>query len=251
MSEQHLLPTAYDLPLIVIVGPTASGKTAAAIEIAQRHSGEIICADSRTIYKGMDIGTAKPSLQEQMEVPHHGLDLVDPDERFTVADFKDYATKKISEIRARGNTPILVGGTGLYVDSVVFNFHFNNKADTTWRGTPTPNTIIVGIATNRTVLRGRIEERAEQLFVNGVVEEATSLGKKYGWELPSMSGNIYPLIHEYLNGAATELETKQRFMTLDWQLAKRQMTWLRPNPYIQWCTRDEVVSVVERLIVTE
>src|ERR1044071_7035484 len=99
------------LPLIVIVGPTASGKTALAIEIAEKYNGEIICADSRTIYKGMDIGTAKPTVEERTRVPHWGLDLVEPGERFTVADFKHYADKKIDDIRERGRIPFLVGGT--------------------------------------------------------------------------------------------------------------------------------------------
>ena len=85
-----------NLPLIVIAGPTASGKTSLAIKIAKQFGGEIICADSRTIYKGMDIGTAKPTAFEQDGVPHWGLDLVRPDERFSVADFKKYALDKIA-----------------------------------------------------------------------------------------------------------------------------------------------------------
>ncbi len=116
-------------PLVVIVGPTASGKTGAAIALAEKYDGEIICADSRTIYKGMDIGTAKPSLEEQARVPHWGLDLVQPGERFTAADFKRYAVEKIDEIRARGKVPFLVGGTGLYVDAVVLDYQFGPPAD--------------------------------------------------------------------------------------------------------------------------
>src|SRR5690606_10027818 len=103
-------------PLVVIVGPTASGKSATAMCVAKEFNGEIICADSRTIYRGMDIGTAKPSKQDRTEVPHWGLDLVEPGELFTAADFKYYAQQKIAEIRARGRLPIVVGGTGLYVD---------------------------------------------------------------------------------------------------------------------------------------
>ena len=93
---------AYNGPVIVIVGPTGSGKTGVAIEIAKEIGGEIISADSRAIYKGMDIGTAKPTTEEQNEVPHFGIDLVEPGERFTVADWKAYAEQKIEEIRARG-----------------------------------------------------------------------------------------------------------------------------------------------------
>lgn len=110
------------LPLIVIIGPTASGKTGYAIELAQIINGEIICADSRTVYRELDIGTAKPSAKEQAIVPHWGLDLVNPDERFTLYDFQQYAKSKITEIRNRGRIPILAGGTGLYVDSVIYNY---------------------------------------------------------------------------------------------------------------------------------
>ncbi len=131
--------------LLVIVGPTASGKTALALELAKQFDGELIAADSRTVYRGMDIGTAKPVgvhravahdygsgpmdinqlVAEQPiiveGVPHWGLDLVDPDEDFTVSDFKKYCLTKIAEITERGHLPILVGGTGLYIRSVVDN----------------------------------------------------------------------------------------------------------------------------------
>lgn len=112
------------LPLIAIVGPTASGKTSLAIRLARQYGGEIICADSRTIYKGMDIGTAKPTPHEQALVPHWGLDLVEPGQRFTVVDFQRYANRQIAAIRQRGRIPFLVGGTGLYVDAVLYKFQF-------------------------------------------------------------------------------------------------------------------------------
>ncbi|MCL2280969.1 tRNA (adenosine(37)-N6)-dimethylallyltransferase MiaA [Candidatus Saccharibacteria bacterium] len=116
-------------PLIVIVGPTASGKTNLAIKLAKKFNGEIISADSRAIYKGMNIGTAKPTPNEQKKIKHWGIDLVEPDERFTVADFQKYANAKIEEIRARGKIPFLVGGSGLYIDSVIFDYEFNNDAN--------------------------------------------------------------------------------------------------------------------------
>lgn len=116
-------------PVIVIVGQTASGKTAASIKIAQKIGGEIICADSRTVYKGMDIGTAKPTKAEQSLVPHHLLDIIEPDQMFTVADFKQLAQKSIQDIFSRQKLPILVGGSGLYIDSVLYNFQFTKQAD--------------------------------------------------------------------------------------------------------------------------
>ena len=114
-------------PLIVITGPTASGKSALALELAERYSGEIVCADSRTIYMGMDIGTAKPSAEDQARVPHHLLDVVEPNERFTAGEFQRLALAAIADIRARGKVPFLVGGTGLYIDSVVLNYTFDDS----------------------------------------------------------------------------------------------------------------------------
>lgn len=121
--------TPNNPPLIVIVGETASGKTGLAIELAQQFNGEIIAADSRTIYKGMNIGTAKPDAVEQAAVPHHLIDVVNPDQPFTVADFKRLAEAKIAEITARGKIPFLVGGTGLYIDAVIYNFSFTAPPD--------------------------------------------------------------------------------------------------------------------------
>ena len=115
-------------PLIVILGPTASGKTAVAIQLAGVLGGEIICADSRTVYRGMDIGTAKPTLSEQNGVPHWGLDLVAPDERFTLYDFQQYVYRQIDAIRARDHVPMLVGGSGLYIDSIVHSYQLTEQA---------------------------------------------------------------------------------------------------------------------------
>lgn len=111
--------------VVVIAGPTASGKTSLAVKLAKDINGEIIAADSRTIYKYLDIGTAKPSLSERENVVHHGFDLVEPgNQQFTVADYKNYADKVIVDIASRGKVPILVGGSGLYIDSVVYDFKF-------------------------------------------------------------------------------------------------------------------------------
>jgi tRNA dimethylallyltransferase len=116
-------------PLVVILGPTASGKTNLALELADRLHGEIICADSRTVYKGMDVGTAKPSTEEQTRVRHHVLDLIEPGQPFSVADFKRLADDAIEDIQSRGKIPFLVGGSGLYIDAIVYNFSFTHEAD--------------------------------------------------------------------------------------------------------------------------
>ncbi|MCA9328469.1 tRNA dimethylallyltransferase [Candidatus Saccharibacteria bacterium] len=115
--------------VLFIVGPTASGKSALAMEVARKYSGEIICADSQTVRRGLDIGTAKPTKADQAEIPHYLLDVVDPYERFTVADFQKLAGQAIDDIQARGKLPIVVGGTGLYIDAVAYNFALRTNAD--------------------------------------------------------------------------------------------------------------------------
>lgn len=280
-----------ELPLVVIVGPTASGKSSLGMRIAKEFKGEIICADSRTVYKDLDIGTTKPSKQDREEVPHWGLDLVAPGEVFTAADFKKYAAKKVKEIRKRGHMPMLVGGSGLYADGIIFDYKFgksrpqlrkklenmtlqelinyctnNNislpenhqnrryviraieqKSINSKRlSQPIPNCIIVGIATERSVLKQRIEDRAEQLFENGMVEEAKKVGNKYGWESQAMTGNIYKLVKQFLDKKFDEDELKLRNATADWQLAKRQLTWLKRNPFIHWATLDDAYLFIKK-----
>lgn len=127
MSYSVLPTTRYSL--LVIVGPTASGKSDLAMAVAKKLGGEIIAADSRTIYKGMDIGTAKPSYADQKTIPHHGLDLIEPGQSYSAAQYKEYAQVKITDVRRRKKLPILVGGTGLYIDSVIFDFGFKDAAN--------------------------------------------------------------------------------------------------------------------------
>jgi len=109
-------------PIIVITGPTASGKTSISIEMAKKFGGEIINADSRSIYKGMDIGTGKPTTEERQDIPHHLFDIVSPNKRFSVSEFKNLATEKIDGIRSRGKIPFIVGGTALYIDALVYDY---------------------------------------------------------------------------------------------------------------------------------
>jgi tRNA dimethylallyltransferase len=109
--------------IIAVVGPTASGKTALGIALAKKFGGEIVSADSRQIYRGMDIGTAKPTIEERRAVPHHLIDIKDLDEDYTVAEYQRDAIAAIDSIIVRGNVPLLVGGTGLYVRAVVENLN--------------------------------------------------------------------------------------------------------------------------------
>ena len=113
--------------IVVICGPTASGKTALGIQVAQQANGEIISSDSMQIYKDMDIGTAKPTPEERAQAVHHLVDFVSPDQRYSVADFKKDATEKIEDILSRGKLPIIVGGTGLYVNSLIHNIEYKEE----------------------------------------------------------------------------------------------------------------------------
>ncbi len=115
------------IPLICIVGPTASGKTALSVKLAEYFDGEIVSADSMQIYKGMDIATAKPTKDEQNGIAHHMMDFLDNSEKFSVALYCDMAHKIIRDIYTRGKMPILVGGTGLYVDSLINNITFSDS----------------------------------------------------------------------------------------------------------------------------
>lgn len=111
-------------PVLVVTGPTASGKTALGIELAKKYNGEVISADSMQIYKGMDIATAKPTLDEMQGIPHHLIDFVDRNQSFSVADYVKLAYNKIDDIHHRGKLPIVVGGTGLYISSMMDNIQF-------------------------------------------------------------------------------------------------------------------------------
>jgi tRNA dimethylallyltransferase len=284
--------TVDGTPLVVIVGPTASGKSALAMRAAEKVGGEIIAADSRTIYKGMDIGTAKPTVDDQQAVHHHLLDVVEPGERFTAADFQAGARVAMEDIWRRSHIPVIVGGTGLYVDSVLYDYQFGADADAQLRqelsqksagelyeycvshnielpsdvknkrrlirvielqgvnrkrnATLRPNTLVVGIATNRSILQKRITARAHEMFDSGVVEEASSLASKYGWESEAMTGNIYRIIRRMLAGELTRSEAIERFVTSDMQLAKRQITWFKRNPYVIWS--DDSGELLGRII---
>lgn len=279
-------------PLIVIVGPTASGKTGLAIKIAKQFDGEVISADSRAIYRGMNIGTAKPSKEEQDGIKHWGIDLVYPDERFTAADFQSYANEKINDIRSRGKIPILAGGSGLYIDSVIYSYSFNTDHDQKQRselnsmdvnelqqhcrelGINLPNnyqnkrylvraieragridddrhdisenTIIVGVDAPKDDLMTRISERAEQMFCKELFEETRELVGKYPFGLEAMKSNIYPIAWRLINSEISRDEAIKLFVIDDWHLAKKQKTWFKRNPHIEWLSLAQAEEYIEK-----
>lgn len=246
---------------IVILGPTGSGKTGISIKIAKAIGGEIISADSRAIYKGMDIGTAKPTKAEMDGIPHYGLDLVEPGERFTVADWKIYAEEKIKDIKARGKVPIIVGGTGLYIDALIYDYHFKGptgakigdieQKSCSDRTEVKGNYLLVGIKWEATVLRDRLKRRIDQMFSPELYAETEGLVEEYGWDNGAMKSNIYKYAWEYLTGRLTLDEAKERCFYEDWHLAKRQMTWFKRNKQIIWLKFEEVCPYVLKYIHNE
>jgi tRNA dimethylallyltransferase len=241
-------------PILVIVGPTASGKTGLAVRVAQELSrrrgcnieagevaAEIISADSRAIYIDMDIGTAKPDMEERGGIPHYGFDLVEPGERFTAYEFQQYARECIDKIRAQGKLPIIAGGTGLYVDALIYDYDFSadSKKNYTNRQEMNSDYVVIGIDWPREVLRQRIEERANKFFAQPIEEETIRCVEKYGWDSGAMTSNIYPIVWDMLRGKISQEEAIRLFALDDWHLAKRQLTWFKRNKNIHWLKLDE------------
>lgn len=152
--------------LLVIIGPTAVGKTKLSIELAKRFNGEIISGDSMQIYRGMDIGTAKIKPEEMEGIPHHLIDIREPDESFSVAEFQQLVRAKISEIAKKGKLPIIVGGTGLYIQSVIYDYQFSDAAADEG-------------------FRLQLEERAKNEGVEVLHQELTQID-------PESAGQIHP-----------------------------------------------------------
>jgi tRNA dimethylallyltransferase len=273
-------------PIIVIVGPTASGKTQLAINVAKDYNGEIICADSRTVYRSADIGTAKPTVVEQSSIKHWGIDLVDLDYRYTVAEFQQYAKTKIEEIRAKGRLPIIVGGSGLYIDSLVYDYHFGAGADPVLRtklnsmsvielqkycvahninlpknignkrhlvraielnNAPVSKSkellkgcIVVGIATEKSVLRHRISLRAKEMFERGVLDETVQIIESYGRSLEILKSSAYSASCKLLGNECDLKGAIDETTRLDMRLVKKQMTWFKRDKNIRWGSAEDI-----------
>lgn len=300
MEDDSNNKSSPNLPLVVILGPTASGKTALSIRVAKTLGGEIISADSRAVYRHLDIGTAKPTLEERDGVPHWGIDLVNPNERYSVADFQRYAKAKISEIRSRGKMPFLVGGTGLYIDSVIFDYKLINGAEygqerqkydslsleelwayceknnivlpENWknrryvinqiiragrvhsrRRSIIDNCLVFGIKTDTDLLKRRVSDRAEKMFRSDIIGEAKRCGQRYGWDNESMTGNIYPIVRQYIEGVIGLEQAIESFRQADWRLVKRQLTWFKRNLFIEWVTlsdaEEKIIQKVSSMLI--
>lgn len=287
--------------VIAVAGPTASGKTWLGIEIAKKYGGEVISADSMQIYKGMDIASAKPTAEEMQGIPHHLISLLDRDTVFSAADYVRLANEKIGEILSRGKLPVIVGGTGLYIDSLLENVQFSDggsdeayrqklyaiaasegnmvlhqklteidpeaaenihpnntvrvvralevhhltgrkfselKKESRRAESPYDSLIIGLNYHDRQKLYDKIDLRVDIMKENGLVEEARQLYEQGGMRTAANAIGFKEFIPFFLGEQTLETcidKIKQETR----RYAKRQLTWFRKNPRIQWIFLDE------------
>jgi len=218
--------------IISIVGLTASGKTGIGIKVAKQFNGEVISVDSRQVYRGLDIGSAKVTQDEMDGIPHHLIDIIDPPKEgewiapkalFDVHTFQQMAGKLIKEIQSRGKVPILVGGTGLYSRALIENYGFDNN-----HGKREYDVLQICLLPLKELLLPIIERRNVERLNLGMIEETKNLlkdGVCKQW-LRSL-GLDYMLAVDYLDGVYTMDEYKYWLTTKTMQFAKRQRTWFK------------------------
>ncbi len=285
-------------PLIVIAGPTASGKTKTSVHLAKAIGGEIISADSMQVYKGMDIGTAKVTTKEMEGVRHHLIDVLNPDQSCSIAKWQAMVKEAIEDICSRGKIPILAGGTGFYIQSIIYDTNFEeNDGDKSYRleleaigqgpegldklyemlkevdmastetihknnvkrviraleyynqtGEPISvhnerekkkeaiyNVGFYVLTMEREILYDRINQRVDMMVDAGLVAEVKGLlDQGYDKSLVSMQGLGYKEIVAYLEGHCTLEESLEILKRDTRRFAKRQFTWFKRDPLVQW-----------------
>ena len=292
---QTLKQNVSPAPLVVIAGPTASGKSALALNLAERFGGEIVSCDSVAIYRGLDIGSAKPTVSERMRIPHHCLDLLDPDEAATAGDYARAARATLSEITARNRLPLVAGGTGLYLRALLHGLAPSPPRDEKLRGrlralqqrrgghvlhrllrrwdpraaqsihpNDTPKLIrslevrllahtsqtnqwaagrdpltgfgvlLLGVDPPRPALYERIDARAARMFSTGLLEEVEAIVETYGEHVRVLQFLGYAQAAAVLWGEATLAEAVAAAQQGHRHYAKRQLTWFRREPGIEW-----------------
>ena len=282
-------------PLVIIVGPTASGKTALSIALATDFGGEIVNCDSVAVYREFEIGTAKPDREQRQAVSHHLIDIVSPTQAFTAGDYSRAARRVLAEIAARGALPIVVGGTGLYLRALLQGLfegpprseelrsrlrdraaerrpgylhrilrrldrvaskkiHANDDSKIIraievsllarrpmtelWEEGRDPlkgfRILCIGLDPDRAALYARINERAEEMFANGLVDETSALTSKYGDSAPALGSLGYKQAAQFLRGEISRDEAVRASQQGHRNYAKRQMTWFRREPEVRW-----------------
>jgi tRNA dimethylallyltransferase len=309
-------------PVVVIVGPTAVGKSRVAVEVAKAFETEVLTADSRQVYRGMDIGTDKPVLEERQGIPHRLIDLVNPDESFNAGLYRCQAIEEIERLYRNSRLPLVVGGTGLYVRTLLMGLCNAPPADPFLRAAlrqeakeqghdrlyarlvavdPVSaarlhprdeskviralevyqlsgrrmsefqqehgfaerpfSVLLIGLNRDRDVLYRRIEERIDWQLAHGLVEETKQLlAQGYHRDSSAMKGLGYRHVAEHLAGEYDAAEMVRRFKQDTRHFSKRQMTWFRKEPGIQWLTiegsesaqhaAELVIGQVKRFLTT-
>jgi len=289
------LPASTDPLLVVILGPTASGKTALSIALAEKCSGEIVNCDSVAMYREFEIGTAKPTVAERARAPHHLFDVVDPAEEMTAGDYARRARQVLGEIKSRGRVPIVVGGTGLYLRALLQGLFqgpqrseklresLREKAakrgpgylhrilrrldrdaaekihahdapkliraievclasrqtmTELWQQGRDPlqgfRILRLGLDPDRAELYERINRRAVQMFEAGLIEETAQLLQKYGAAAGPLGSLGYKQAVQLLGGGISREQALQAAQQAHRNYAKRQMTWFRREPEVEW-----------------
>jgi tRNA dimethylallyltransferase len=281
--------------LVIILGPTGSGKTALSLQIAQKFHGEIVNCDSVAMYREFDIGTAKPTPAERAQVPHHLFDFADPTRDVTAGEYARQAREVLSEIRSRGSLAVLVGGTGLYLRALLEGLfpgpqrsedlrerlreraanrgsgylhrilsrldpaaatrvHANDvpkliraievclasrqKMSDLWQKGRDPlrgfRILRIGLDPDRPALYERINQRAKQMFDLGLIEETKRLLDKYGDNARPLTSLGYKQVVQFLRGEISREQALQAAQQAHRNYAKRQMTWFRREPEVNW-----------------
>jgi tRNA dimethylallyltransferase len=261
-------------PLVVIVGPTAVGKSRIAIEVARRLNGEIVSADSRLFYRGMDIGTAKPGNEDRRQIKHHLIDIANPDEIVSLRVFQSKAQDCINKILKKKRLPILVGGTGQYIHATTEGWIIPSQIDPrNVRRTIRALEVIlgtgklfsdqrikvgakydlkiIGLFLPREILYHRIDERINQMISNGLIEEVKNLlAKCYSPDLPSMSAIGYHEIAGYIQNKITYEDAIMLMKRRTRQFVRRQANWFKSSdPHIHWLVvSDRIVEEITKFI---
>ena len=216
---------AGDIDLICVVGPTASGKTRYAVKLARELGGEILSADSRQVYVGMDIGTGK-DLGEYGDVPYHLIDIVPAGTKFNIYQYQTAFAEAYADVRRRGAIPILCGGSGLYIESATRAYKFEKQNGLPDDALP-QKPYYIGTLVSREERVARIDRRLEERLVEGLVEEVRGLLKTVPAQDLLYYGLEYKFVTQYILG---ELSYDDMVISLGnaiHQFAKRQMTWFR------------------------
>ena len=214
-------------PLIIVIeGPTASGKTSLSIELAKKIGGEIVCADSMQVYKEMNIGTAKVTREEMQGIPHYVMDFVNVDQRFSVADYKKQAKKAIKQILEKGKIPIVVGGTGLYIDALIYEIEYLEKE-------------------TDLAYREQLEQEVEKVGLEELYKKAEQIDAEATHKISKTDKKrilrILELYHQ-TGKTKTQLEKESRQNPLEYNYKVFALTWERETLY------DRINQRVEQMI---